>query len=332
MSYNLDTPYSNQIIFLNTSNAILRNIDGNGEYQYYFQTPIQVPLNCQLLISITDAQLPNIMPNFNSTNNKISFYIPTFNKYFTITLEDDNGNSVKNWNVNSFLSFVNSKIIIEAVSQFSLYGYYDENNLKIIWYCNYAFQIINNESYKTTCEQFIGLSKDTFNNYDYYDKTNKIYLNSSTNPTYHIQMPSVVNFSNTRFIFLKFKNIYVPNMNSYGETDNSIIRIDNNAPFGYYIFYRPLEIQRFLIPKKTITNIAFTLTDMNDDVLNIWSSEAQITIKLEMIYKPSLRSQEEGTIQYELRKLGKIAKIESEFKGSYNPETNEFIRDEQILN
>ena len=327
MSYNLNTPFSNQVIFLNTENSLIRNIDGEGsEYQYNFQSPIQVQNNCQLLISITDAQLPNIMPNVSANNNKISFYVPTFSKYFTITVIDSDGSVNKNYNINSFLSFVNDKITIEANSQFSLYGYYDENNAKIIWYSNYAFQIINTISYPTTCLSLIGGKKDQFNNYIYYDDDNEIILNSITNPSYHITMPSCVNFSNTRFIFLKFKNISVPNMNSIGLIDNSIIRISNNAPFGYYIFYRPNDIQRFIITKKSISNIAFRLTDMDDNDLNIWSNDAQITIKLETIYKPELKSSEEGTIIYELRKLNKNFPIQEELKGNYNPETNEFLK------
>jgi hypothetical protein len=328
MSYTLDTPFSNQVIFLTTQNAIIRNIDGQGsEYQYNFQTPIQVQQNCQLLISITDAQLPNIMPNISSFNNKISFFIPTFSKYFTITIIDSDGSVNKNYNVNSFLSFVNDKISIESNSQFNLYGYYDENNAKIIWYCNYKFQIINTSNYPTTCLSLIGGEKDQFNNYIYYDDDNKIILNSITNPSYHINMPSCVNFSNTRFIFLKFKNITIPNMNSVGLLDNSIIRINNNAPFGYYIFYRPNDIQRFLITKRNITNIAFRLTDMDNNDLNIWSNDAQITIKLETIYNPELKTSEEGTIVYELRKLNKNFPIQDELKGKYNPENNEFLRE-----
>jgi len=327
MSYNLNTPFSNQVIFLNTENSLIRSIDGEGsQYQYNFQSPIQVQNNCQLLISITDAQLPNIMPNVSANNNKISFYVPTFSKYFTITVIDSDGSVNKNYNINSFLSFVNDKITIEANSQFSLYGYYDENNAKIIWYSNYAFQIINTISYPTTCLSLIGGKKDQFNNYIYYDDDNEIILNSITNPSYHISMPSCVNFSNTRFIFLKFKNISVPNMNSVGLIDNAIIRINNNSPFGYYIFYRPNDIQRFLITKKSISNIAFRLTDMDDNDLNIWSNDAQITIKLETIYKPELKSAEEGTIIYELRKLNKNFPIQEELKGNYNPQTNEFLK------
>lgn len=325
--YQLDTPYSNQVVFLNSSNSVFKNIDGEGEYIYSFQTPIQLPTNTNMLISVTDAQLPNVIPNITSANNKISFSVPTFSKFFTITLAEDDGTIDKVYTVNDWLSFVNAKIVIEAIGQFTLYGEFQTSTSKIKWFSNFPFQIIDTDSYSTNCYDLLGFAKNNDNSVKYYDETNGILLNSSVNPSYHITMPSVVNFSGTRFIFIKFKNVSVNNLNSNGVTDNAIVRIDNNAPYGYFIFYRPAVQQQFLISKRTINNLSFTITDSAGNPLNIWSSDAQITLKLEYIYKPQLRSMEEGTIQYELRKLSQIPQGETESTGVYNPETNEFIRE-----
>jgi hypothetical protein len=325
--YQLDTPYSNQVVFLNSANSVFKNIDGVGEYVYSFQTPVQLPINIYMLISVTDAQLPNVIPNVTSSNNKISFSVPTFSKFFTVTIAEDDGTIDKVYTVNDFLSFVNAKIVIEAIGQFTLYGEFQTSTSKIKWFSNFPFQIIDNNSYPTTCYDLLGFSKNTDNSVKYYDETNGILLNSSVNPSYHITMPSVVNFSGTRFIFVKFKNVSVNNLNSNGVTDNAIVRIDNNAPYGYYIFYRPAVQQQFLISKRTINNLSFTITDTAGNPLNIWSSDAQITLKLEYIYKPELRSMEEGTIQFELRKLSQIPQGETESTGIYNPETNEFVRE-----
>lgn len=324
----LDTPYSSQVVFLNSANSVYKAIDGHGEYVYSFNTPIQLPVNCNMLISVTDAQLPNVIPNVTSANNQISFYIPTFSKSFTITLQEPDGTVDKVYTVTDWLSFVNSAIVTEAVSQFSLYGEFQQSTSKLKWFCNYQFQIINTSSYPTTCIDLIGFGKDRTNTVTYYDEDNGILLNSITNPSYHITMPSIINFSGTRFIFVKFVNLTVNNLNSKGVTDNAMVRIDNNAPFGYYIFYRPMEVQRFMLQKRTINNIAFRLTNVKGEDLNIWSADAQITLKIDYIYKPEMRSMEEGTLQYELRKLGQIPKLsEKEFEGVYNPETNSFNRE-----
>ena len=328
MSYSLDTPYSNQVVFLNSSNSVFKNIDGgDSEYVYSFTTPIQLPINTNMLISVTDAQLPNVIPNVTSANNKISFSIPSFSKFFTITLAEDDGTIDRVYNVSDWLSFVNAKIVIEAISQFTLYGEFQQSTSKIKWFCNFPFQIIDNSSYPTNCYDLIGFAKNTDNTIKYYDENNGILLNSGLNPSYHISMPSIVNFSGTRFIFVKFKNVSVNNLNSNGITDNAIVRIDNNAPYGYYIFYRPIVQQQFLISKRTINNLSFSITDTAGNPLNIWSGDCQITLKLEYIYKPELRSMEAGTIQYELRKLSQIPQGETETAGVYNPETNEFVRE-----
>jgi hypothetical protein len=321
--YSLDTAYQNQIIFLDSQNAIRKTIDGVGEYVYSFQHPITLPVNCDMLLSVTDCQFPNTIPNITSLNNQISFSIPTFSKFFTITIIEEDGTTDKVYSVSEWISFVNAKIILEAVGQFSLYAEFFPNSSKIKWFSNFPFSIIDNSNYPTTSMDLIGGAKNPDGTLKYV--SGDILLSSVVSPSYHITMPSTVHFSGTRFIFLKFKNISVNNINSNGVTDNAMVRIDNNAPYGYYIFYRPMEVQRFLMHKRTIHNITFRLTDTKGNDLNIWSADAQITMKIEFIYKPKLRSMEEGTISYELRKLAKIAKLsQEEFEGEYNPETNSF--------
>lgn len=325
-SYSLDTPYSSQVIFLNSQNSIFKTIDGVGKYQYNFQTPVQLPTNCHMLISVTDAQIPNIIPNVSSSNNKISFYVSAFSKFFTVTIQDPDGEVDKVYNVYDWLAFVNEQILYETANQFTLVGTFSTTTSKITWSCNFMFDIVDTPNYPTTCFDLIGFEKDRTNQV-VYKVGGELLLRSKTLPSFHTTMPSCVNFAGSRFIFVKFDSISVNNLNSQGLTDNAIVRIDNNAPYGHIIFYRPMEVQRFIIRKQTISGISFTLTDTNGEELNIFSNDAQITIKLEYMYKPEMRSHEEGTIAYELRKLGKVPMDKESIEGAYNPETNEFLRD-----
>lgn len=324
-SYSLDTPFSSQVIFLNSQNSIFKTIDGVGQYEYSLKTPVQLPTNCQMLISITDAQIPNIIPNVSSSNNRISFEIPAFSKFFTITLQDPDGEVDKVYSVFEWLAFVNEQILFESANQFTLSGIYNPTTSKIKWFCNFEFKIIDTPNYRTTCIDLLGFRKDRQNQVVY--ESSEVLLSSKVSPAHHINMPSSVNFAGSRFIFVKFNNISVNNLNSEGLTDNAMVRIDNNAPYGHIIFYRPIEVQRFIIRKQTINNISFTLTDTKSEELNIFSNDAQITIKIEYMYKPEMRSHEEGTIAYELRKLGKVPMDKESIQGAYNPETNEFLRD-----
>jgi hypothetical protein len=324
-TYSLDTPYSSQVVFLNSENCVSKNINGIGNYQYNFQTPIQLPTNCQMLISITDAQIPNIIPNVKSDNNRISFNIPAFSKFFTITLQDPDGEIDKVYSVFEWLAFVNEQIIIESANQFTLSGTYHPQSAKIKWFCNFEFKIIDTPNNRTTCIDLLGFKKNNQNQVVY--ESDEVLLSSIVSPAHHINMPSSVNFAGTRFIFIKFDALSVNNLNSNGLTDNSVVRVDNNAPYGHIIFYRPAEVHRFIIRKQTITGVSFNLTDTGGNLLNIFNSDAQITLKIEFMYKPEMRSHEEGTIAYELRKLSKVPTDKETIQGSYNPETNEFIRE-----
>jgi len=71
----------------------------------------------------------------------------------------------------------------------------------------------------------------------------------------------------------------------------------------------------------------FSLTDTQGNELNVFSNDTQITLKIEYMYKPEMRSMEEGTINYELRKLSQVPMTKEAIEGAYNPETNEFIRE-----
>jgi hypothetical protein len=321
-SYQLDTPYSSQVIFLNSQNCVFKTIDGTGSYDYSFQTPIMRPTNCRMLLSITDAQIPNISPTITPLNNKLSFHIPTFSRFFTITLDTVENNTIS---VYQFLNIVNEKIVYEALEEYTLYGTYDATSAKIKWISNFPFQIIDEFSYPTTCGDLIGLKKDRSNNFVY--ESEGVLLSSIVNPSFHITMPSSVDFNGSRFFFIKFKNITVNNLNSNGITDNAIVRIDNNAPLGNIVFYRPIEVHRFLIEKDTISNISFTITDTRGRELNIFSNDAQITLKIEYVYKGEMRSMEEGTINYELRKLAKIPMDSASINDVYDPFSNQFNRE-----
>ena len=64
------------------------------------------------------------------------------------------------------------------------------------------------------------------------------------------------------------------------------------------ILYRPSEVQLFIIRKQSINNLTFSLTNTLGENLDIFSNDAQITLKIEYMYKPEMRSMEEGTINY----------------------------------
>lgn len=315
-TYRLDSPFSSQVIFLNTNNSVVRNIDGVGSYVFNFNTPIQAPLNCEMLLSVTDAQFPNVMPLINSKNNRLVFFIPIFDRIVDITIDSVFG-------VEDFLRQVNKKIALQANGLFSLIGFMID--FKIRWLCNFEFSILNTPGFETTCLELIGAKRNRFG--DFVNAKPAELLQSKLNPSNHIDMPSNVDFTGTRFIFFKFKNITVNNMNSFGELDNAVVRIDNNALPGSMIFYRPLEVQKFLIQKKNIQNIEFLLTDVNNEPINLFSGNAQVTMKIEYIYTPEQRQYDEGTILHAIRQLGKIPNADIEDAGVYNPVTNTFVRE-----
>ena len=45
MAYQLNTPFSSTVIYLNLKNCTTRQIDNGGSYKFYFNPSLRTPLN-----------------------------------------------------------------------------------------------------------------------------------------------------------------------------------------------------------------------------------------------------------------------------------------------
>ena len=118
-------------------------------------------------------------------------------------------------------------------------------------------------------------------------------------------MPSIVNFLPTTHIFIKFQDIQLNNLNSLGDSDNTLVRIPVNSQRGSIIYYRPTEHIRFMIPKKRISTFNISLHDANNKELDLAGVDFQIALRFDYHYPEVLKDLEEGSINHTLTKLYK---------------------------
>ena len=101
----------------------------------------------------------------------------------------------------------------------------------------------------------------------------------------------------THNIFLKTQEFTLNNVNSFGEITNTLARIPVNVNPGNTIFFRPVELNRFLIPTKTIKRLA--LSFQNDKNQPIEIINFQLSFKIEFVYPQEREeSYDKGTIDY----------------------------------
>jgi hypothetical protein len=232
----------------------------NNTYNFEFATPISVPLNMQAIISVSEFSVPNVFPLFNSSNNVIATSESGF--FFTLTIPDYIRNPIDfaaYWNGNKPAGYTATLV-------------YNKSTFKFTFFSSFPMSITT----ETTCGRIIGL--------EYINNEVVLSIGSTISPTWHLELPSTVNFRPTDQIFIKSEELTLNNVNSYGIITNTLARVPVNAQPGSVIFYRPVELNRFIIPKKTIQNFKISLTDALQNPLDIGSQSFQLLLKVEFMY------------------------------------------------
>lgn len=148
------------------------------------------------------------------------------------------------------------------------------------------------------CNDVIGLSKDRNRNFILPEQ-------ASSDPQWTLRMPSIINFMPTTHIFIKFQDIALNNLNSLGNSDNTLLRIPVNSQRGSIIYYRPTEAIRFIIPKKRISSFNLSIHDANNKELDLGGLDFQISLRFDYHYPEDLKDLEEGSINHTLKLLSK---------------------------
>lgn len=273
---------NNQIItvFLNSRNAKVTN---PGVYEFDMDTSISCSLSEMILLSLLEFQTPNTLPVFSSINNT---FIYSVNDSVTnvpliirnLTIPSSIMNPV------DFSNYINFDYITNRPAAYSTYEFsvnFNRQTFILEFSSNTKFTIIT-----TTADEVLGLPTDI----------NQYPLEASASPAYSIRwLP--VSFVATHNIFLKTQEFTLNNMNSFGEITNTLARIPVNVNPGNTIFYRPVELNRFIVPTKTIKRLSLSFqNDKNQpiDIINF-----QLLFKIEFIYpQEQEEAYEKGTINY----------------------------------
>lgn len=267
MSYILNTEIPTQTIFLDSVNAttqMIQDVNGNcySDYTWFFQ-PIMCPDNYRMLISVIDAQFPNIFPQIvTGYNDVLSWY----------TLAMGNVSLVipsKRWTIDGLASYITANTSMAVTVDYITY--------KLTFSTTGASFKINGSS---TCGHIIGLARDINGGYS-----------SATSFANTLTMPNCFNLSGTPYVFLNIRNFILNSIDS-GNNDGVITRMDINAPFGYQCFFRPPTIEQHLVGTRSFNSLRVYLTDHNGYALCLGSSNIQLTIRVQFILDPRIENQE----------------------------------------
>jgi hypothetical protein len=224
-------------------------------------------LNTDLIVSIIDVSIPNLINNINDYNNKIVFDVQYYGEV-VLTIP------IGIYNIHEFVDYINNNALHIGVT----YSKY-----KLSFSSTYGIVSIMEG---TTAGHLIGVKRNNNNKFIF--------------PTIGTQL-DYINFSGTPYIFLLFKSITVTNLNSRGESDGTLIRIPVNCRIGDIIHYNPSNVVNYLISTNTISSIEVILQDHQNRNIDLGNLDFQIQVKIDNIYTPELQNPREGTIANTLK-------------------------------
>jgi|TARA_R110002012_G_scaffold98492_2_gene236124 hypothetical protein len=286
MSIHGDTPYGSVNIFLQSSKATTSISEANKIF--YLENPINPPPNTRILMVLSEFEMPNAIYNINSgRNNLISF--TTINGSATISLNSGN------YDDETIVSNLNSKLSdtgIVATLGTTIVASFSELNCKYSFTASVAFSIISTNSNATTLLKELGL-------------TNQLPTPSGTSYTATL----VGDLGGLANIYLR-TNFGVANLDSRGESDGLIAKVNVDVPFSDYIYFEPPTTIEHLLTDRQIREISVKLEDVNETELIINGVEFSLTFSVHFQYQRELRKLEEYTLPHSLTKQDEILEEE----------------------
>lgn len=278
MSYVLNTEVPTQTIFLDSVNAntiMTQDASGNcySDYTWFLSQPIMCQPQHRMLISVIDAQFPNIFPQVvTGYNDKFTYQVGLTTT--TLTLPS------KRYTIDTLASYISSNTVLSVTV--------DYITMKLQFSTTGASFIIRTSS----CGGLIGLPRGIDGVY-----------NSVSSFANTLTMPNCFNLSGTPYVFLNIRNFILNSIDS-GNNDGVITRMDVNAPFGNQCFFRPPTIEQHLVGTKQINSIRMFLTDHNGYGICFGNSNIQITLRIQYIQDPS--REEDANIGLDIQAFKKL--------------------------
>ena len=260
MSYIANTDLPTRTVFLDSINAasIMSMNESTkvcqSSYQWYLSNQISCPLSYNMVISLIDAQFSNVFPQV----------IPGFNDVFSYYMVGIGTTTIQlpsqHYTVETLASYISANTLLSITIDYVNYKLQFTSSA-------YSFTILST----STCGNLIGLTRDQTGAF-----LNAISLANT------LTMPSWFNLSGTPYVFLNVRNLPLANLDS-GGNNNTIARLDINAPFGNQCFYRPASIEQYMVDIKRIDSFRIDLSDHYNNPLCLKGLNIQLTFRISFV-------------------------------------------------
>ena len=252
-----DTNKTGLNVYLQSDNASISRGDANKIFN--FQDFISVPPDQNILVALTNFEMPNTLYNINSGFNTLTISGTSGSHQITLTPKNYNATQMKN-ELNSKFA---SASFLSDTGLSSLVVSFDDQSFKYTFTGNTNFSI-------TECsfDRELGLEKQ---------------IPTSSSSSY-VCVDTVL-LGGISSIYVGIKNLGISNLDSRGAVDNTLAKINVKSALGDYIFYDEVENHYFVSNRREINNLEVVLTDDRDRELILNGGQFSLTLSFHYVYK-----------------------------------------------
>lgn len=249
-----DTDMASQTIFIHSTDAVLNISD--AEKVYYLNQAIVAPPGFRLLVGLSNATFANSMFNVTSTTNGIKFVTSSGN--FTVSIP------VGNYTARTIATAIETGSSSAGLSGLSVL--FNTNN-NTFTFSHSSFKIQS-----TTMFRQLGLRGQTVEDGGNF---------SSAVSSYTTQ--DICDLGGVTNVYVRIKNLTMNNLDSKGNTTNTIANIINNTNYGGYLFYSAPETLYYQIQENSIGHLNIELSSQNGELIEMNGCEYNLTITVHYV-------------------------------------------------
>jgi hypothetical protein len=248
-----DTHLGSLSVFLQSNKAGNRIDDAHAVF--YLNQVLVAPSDTDFLIGVTSAEIPYSWYNIDVENNTLSLQTNTsgFVEGFDIVLEPKNYDSV------SILRAIQADLTRQDAN---INVAFDDATNKFTF--THFDNILNGVSPTTTTDKQVRVVETTMGV--------ELGLDPSQLPTpfaHSIESHNVLNLSGTSSIYIHINNVNLSNLDSRGDLNSVLSKLNVTASPANYLYYQQTENQYYQITDRTIGLFEISLTDDNGRLLRM---------------------------------------------------------------
>jgi hypothetical protein len=259
------------LVFLNSKTCSRRN-----PYHFNLAQTLNVGTVEHWLVSVQEFTFANTIPIIRTTNNRLSFNVDAVN--MTIIIPPGQ------YNVLTFKTQINSQLAVHGIA-----CTWNQNTMKYSFVCATAFSLINLDTHPTTCGFVIGVGVDESNVLQY--------PHVSGAPLHTLEMSRPVNFMPCEYLSIRLSDFSVQSHDAHAGSVRTFVRVPITAVYGGVCVFRPTEVQRIPIQRKTINYFDIDIRLDDDTPVDI-GFDFSMSITLQSVYPEDSKDDEANTIPW----------------------------------